>query len=117
MHHPGRADLVFDTFDPKPRTFHKSAVLEVMKECKEYNIKPYEIDNFDILLCNYISPQLEQPGRDGRGHVNIVMSTICYYLPKLKDAKRSLRRSHKAVTGLARSQPSQQMTCCHKTLL
>lgn len=104
-----RFDLVEHSLKPKTRREYRTALLEFIDYCEKRSLEIRKPSQFDHVLCQYIHAEFRSPGRDGRGHVNKVMSALLFYLPEIKG---SLHLSHKAIIGWSRLRPSQQMTPC-----
>ena len=108
---PPEINLTLDVLAlaPKTRREYKNALLQFFEYCSRFNYTAHTAEELDTVLFDYIHFEFHSPGRDGRQHVNKVMSAIKHLVPEVRNA---LPRSHKCLTGWEVLRPSQQTTPC-----
>ena len=110
MPRPGpKVDLVLASLSERTAREYKAALRQFLQYCNERSIAVYNVSQLDQFLVRYIHHEFESPGRDGRGHLNKVVSAVKIIFP---EAAKSLFLTHRALSGWAKLRPSQHMTPC-----
>jgi len=97
-----RASLTDRTFSE-----YRNNLLQFIEFCVDFDLEIGDAETLDSALCDYAHFVFEQTHRDGRQHVNKVVSAVKLLFPAMS---KSLFMTHRALSGWAKLRPGQHMT-------
>ena len=105
--HAHKLDLLKASLTDKTFTEYRNNLLQFISFCEQFNLDFGDAETLDSALCDYAHFVFEQTHRDGRQHVNKVVSAVKLLFPAMS---KSLFMAHRALSGWAKSRPSQHLT-------
>lgn len=107
--HVNKVDLLRASLSDRTYKEYKSNLSQFLEFCEQGNLDVSSAERMDLALCEYAHKEFETPGRDGRQHVNKVVSAVKLLFPGMSS---KLFLTHRALSGWAKLRPSQHHTPC-----